>query len=386
VCEVGHRVAERLGLATETARAVRYTYEFWDGTGAYGLRGDTIPIASRVVLAALVTDSIQYVHGWDAAQAAAQRRRGTMLDPAVVDALGTLPAPEVDRGPREPWEGSDELWRSVLDLDPTPRGETRDPDGLDEVVEAFADFTEIKNVSGSGHARATANIVAGMARRFGMIEDDIESLRWAAMVHDLGNVAVPLRVLQGVRAPTVYEQEQLRLHPYFTERILGRVSALSEAARIASMHHERLDGTGGYRGLSGEAIPLKARILTVACRYEEIVKEAGAPAPEGIAEALSQLEGEAAAQFDRDCLRALQAEVHGTRLRKPLRRSYPQHLTEREVQVLRLITRGLTNREMAAELTLSDRTIGRHIENIYNKLGVSSRAASTLFALEHDLL
>jgi HD-GYP domain-containing protein (c-di-GMP phosphodiesterase class II) len=386
VCEVGYRIAERLGLSGETAGAVKHTFEFWDGSGPYGLHGEAIPIASRVTLAALVMDSIQYLQGWDAAQAAARRRSGAMLEPAIVEALGQLPAPEIDDRSKGSWESSDELWQSVLASDPTPRGEALDSDRLKDVIQAFADFTEIKDITRFGHSRDTTSLAVGMARRFGMSGNEIQPLRWAALVHDFGNVAVPLGVLRGMRPPTGYEQEQLRLHPYYTERILGRVSALGGAARIASMHHEYLDGSGGYRGLSGEAIPLEARILAVACRYDEIARAAGAPAPEGVDEALSQLQLDAGTRFDPDCLRALHAEVHGARLRKPLRRSHPRGLTDREVEVLQLIARGLTNREMATELTLSDRTIGRHIENIYNKLGVSSRAASTLFALEHDLL
>ena len=275
----------------------------------------------------------------------------------------------------------------MLALDPAPRDAALNADDLKDVVEAFADFAEIKDTARFGHVRDTTRLATGMGRRFGMSEDEIESLRWAALVHDLGNVAVPLRVLRGTRPPTGYEQEQLRLHPYYTERILGRAAfALAEAAHIASMHHEYLDGSGGYRGLSGAAIPLAARILAVACRYDEIAREGGTPTPNRIDAALSQMDASTATRFDPDCLRALHAEVRGTRLRKPVRRSHPGGLTDREVEVLRLITRGLTNREMAAELTLSDRTIGRHIENIYNKLGVSSRAASTLFALEHDLV
>jgi HD-GYP domain-containing protein (c-di-GMP phosphodiesterase class II) len=387
VCEVGHRLAERIGLSVETATAVKHTFEFWDGSGPYAIRGDAIPIASRLALAALTVDSIQHLHGWHEAQISAQHRSGAMLDPMIAAAVADLPEPDMTDGGSAPWESSDELWQSVLALDPDSGPGAPEFDRLEEVVQAFADFADIKDLSKFGHSRDTTRIARGIARRFGMPEAEIESLAWAARVHDLGNVAVPLRVLQGRRPPTGYEQEQQRLHPYYTERILERIPGLKEAARIAGMHHERLDGSGGYRGLSDTAIPLAARILAVACRFDELAKAARQPVPEATEDALTQLEAAAAAdKLDPDCIRALRAELRGARVRRPLRRSRPRGLTDREIEVLRLIARGLTNREMAAELTVSDRTIGRHIENIYNKLGVSSRAASTLFALEHDLL
>lgn len=384
VCEVGQRLAELIGLPDETAVAVKYTFEFWDGSGPYGIGQEAIPIASRLALAALTADSVHHLHGWSEVLVAMQRRSGTMLDPMIAEAVRSLPEPPLSDNGDASWESSERLWQSVLALEPA--SSSPDVQDLERVVEAFANFADIKNASNYGHARDTARLACGIARRFGMHEGEVRTLRWAALLHDLGNVTVPVALLQRLRPPTAYESEQIRLHPYYTERVLSRISGLREAARLAGMHHECLDGSGSYRGLSSKAITLTARILAVADRYDELVKELRSENAETAEEAVAKLEAEAGDRFDLDCVRALRAEIRGTRSRRPLRRSRPKGLTDREVEVLRLIAKGLTNREMAAELTLSERTIGRHIENIYNRLGVSSRAATTLFALEHELL
>jgi HD-GYP domain-containing protein (c-di-GMP phosphodiesterase class II) len=386
VCEVGHRLAERIGLPDETATAAKFIFEYWDGSGAYGLRESAIPIASRLVLAALTLDSVAQLHGWTEAQAAARQRSGAMLDPAIADVFQSLPSPQVASEGQGDWDRSEELWRSVLAMEPSAAGFEVSPERLEEIVLAFADFADIKQAATLRHSRNTAEVASGIAHRMGMREDEIVTLNRAALIHDLGSVAAPIRVLKGQRPATVQEQEMVRLHPYYTERILSRVPGLRDAARIAGMHHEFLDGSGSYRGLRGDGIPLPARILAVADRYDEVLNVLGPITEETRDAAAAQVEAQAGDKFDTDCLRALRAEIKGLRARTPLRRSRPGGLTHREIEVLRLIAQGSTNREMAAELTLSERTVARHIENIYNKLGVSSRAASTLFAMENNLL
>lgn len=386
VCEVGHRLAERIGLPHETATAAKFIFEYWDGSGPYGLREAAIPIASRLVFAALTLDSVTQLHGWREAKAAARQRGGAMLDPAIADAFQSLPSPEVASKAQGDRDNSEELWQSVLAMEPSPAGFDVSSERLEEVVLTFADFADIKQAATLQHSRNTAKVASDIARRMGMREDEIVTLNQAALIHDLGSVATPVRVLKGQRPATVQEQEMVRLHPYYTERILSRVPGLRDAARIAGMHHELLDGSGSYRGLRGDDLPLASRILAVADRYDEVLSDLGPITGETRNAAADRIEAQAGDKFDADCLRALRAEIKGLRARTPLRRSRPGGLTSREIDVLRLIARGLTNREMATELTLSERTVGRHIENIYNKLGVSSRAASTLFAMENNLL
>jgi HD-GYP domain-containing protein (c-di-GMP phosphodiesterase class II) len=374
ICEVGHRFAERLGLPSVTAAAVKYVFEFWDGSGPFGLIGSGIPVASRVALASLTLDSLHQSRGWAPALEATEKRSGSMLDPAVVEACRSLGTPD---GGKDPFRAYEIPLAAASELSEHQ---------LQEVVLAFADFADLKRATALQHSRNTARIAAGVAVRMGLPEHEVRTIQQAALIHDLGNVAIPIRVLQGSRPATVQEQEMMRLHPYYTERVLSRVPALRQAARIAAMHHEMLDGTGSFMGWESGDLPLSARILAVAARYEEVLSEVGETSDIASETALVRLEADSGTKLDQDCLRSLRAEIEGSPLPRRAKRSHPGGLTTREVEVLRLIARGLTNREMAMELTLSDRTVARHIENIYNKLGVSSRAASTLFAMENNLL
>ena len=176
----------------------------------------------------------------------------------------------------------------------------------------------------------------------------------------------------------------MRLHPYLTERMLASSGALAAVGAIAVQHHERLDGSGYPRGLSGDAIAPVGRILAAADAYHAMTEPRPHRAARTAEEAATELRaGVRRALFDGDAVDAvLRAAGHPVRRR----REWPAGLTNREIEVLRLLVRGLSNKEIAERLVISRKTAGSHVEHIYSKIGVSNRARASLFAMKHGLM
>jgi HD-GYP domain-containing protein (c-di-GMP phosphodiesterase class II)/DNA-binding CsgD family transcriptional regulator len=257
---------------------------------------------------------------------------------------------------------------------------------LDDVALAVADFVDLKSPLTVGHSRETARIAEGMARRMGLPHTEVADIRRAALVHDLGLAALPGHILRSQGSLSAGDQERLRLHPYYTERILARVPALAGAAAIAGKHHERLNGTGYYRGLSGSELSKAACIVALADEFQARMQaEPGRPVPDAKA-VLRAMQPEVATLFAPDCFAALAQEFDLAVTTSPRKRTWPAGLTDREVEVLCLLATGASNREMARALVVTEKTVAHHLEHIYNKIGISSRAAAVFFAMEHELI
>ena len=257
-------------------------------------------------------------------------------------------------------------------------------DELDEASRVLADYTDLKSFGTLGHSRATAEVAEAAGWRLGLDADQICELRRSAWLHDLGRVAISTAIWEKPGPLTGGEWEQVRLHSYHTERLLARIPRLEELGRVASCDHERLDGSGYHRGLSAAQLPRVARIVAVAdawCAMSEPRPHRPALAPSQSASELRALAQ--AGKLAADTVDAVLAAV-GERAR-PLA-TPPAGLTAREVEVLSLLARGLTNKQAAARLGIAPKTVGRHAESVYSKIGASTRAAAALFAVEHDLL
>jgi DNA-binding CsgD family transcriptional regulator len=197
---------------------------------------------------------------------------------------------------------------------------------------------------------------------------DITAVRRAGLLHDLGMHGVPSSILDKPTPLTAPEAERLRMHPYYTQRMLARPEALNRLGAIASCVRERCDGAGYHRGLPGAAIPVTARVLAAACAYQ----------------AMTALRDEVrAGRFDPGAVDAVLAAAGQERSR---RRTGPAGLTPREVEVLSLIARGASTRQVAERLFITPKTAETHIERIYAKTGASTRSTATLFAMQHGLL
>lgn len=386
-CEVANRFADRLGMPPGVQHALRYVFEQWDGKGEpNGTAGPEIPITARIANAAIFLEARQRSHGRDASIHLARDRRNKAFDPRVVDAF--LAATE--RSDFWPTLTGETVMDTVRALEPALPYRFVHQDKLLDVALYAADFADLKSRYTTGHARRVAVLAAEIARHMALSEDDVASVHLAGLLHDLGLVAIPSFVLEKPReALAPAEQEALRLHPYHAERILARVPVLGEVANIVGAHHERFDGQGFYRGLAGAHIPLGARILAVADTFDELTHEGPGRRALDDGAAMTQIQAEAGRAFEPAAVDALLASMSAAASlprRRPTHRSWPAGLTDREVEVLRLAAKGLTSKQIANDLFVSRSTIRTHLEHIYAKIDVSTRAAATLFAVEHDLI
>jgi HD-GYP domain-containing protein (c-di-GMP phosphodiesterase class II)/DNA-binding CsgD family transcriptional regulator len=369
-CEAAEMLAARLGLPAGIRAALATAFEQWNGQGfPNGVKGEAIPLAARVVAVARDVEVIARIGGRDAMSVALRERAADSYDPVLAHAaLANLDRLLEAARTEMPWD-------VALRCEPQPHANVP-ADRLDEVLAVFADFADLKEPRRAGFSRDVARLAAAAAPEHAPL------VRRAGLVQDLGRVAVPNRA--GIRGGSPADDERLRLHPYFSERILTRVPTTAPLARIAGMHHERLDGSGYYRGATAADIPWEARVLAAADAFREVMLEIpgrGAPTRAQGAAALARL---APHQLDGDAVDAVLAAA-GVRARRG-RPAWPAGLTEREVEVLRLICRGASKKDVAAALGISPSTADHHIRHIYSKIGVSSRAAATLFAVERDLL
>jgi HD-GYP domain-containing protein (c-di-GMP phosphodiesterase class II) len=375
-CEVGAMLAERVGLAQSVVDALAHAYERWDGKGFPArLAGDAIPLAVRIVVVARDADLASAL-GADPRKWM-NRRTGRAYDPSVVDAFEQVGADVLSD-----LEGQDE-WEAVLAAEPKPVSAIESKT-LDALLAAFADFADLKSPWIRGHSRRVASLAEEAGRHGGLDDDACNGLRRAGLVHDLGRVAVENGIWDKPGPLTTTEWERVRLHPYYTERILARCSALAPLVEPASSHHERLDGSGYHRLLPAEALSRADRILAAADVFAALTTDRPHRPAFTEAAAAQTLEAEAGSKLDADAVACVLAAAGQRAALPPPAR--PADLTDREVEVLRLIARGRSNREVGEQLFISPKTVGRHVENVYAKINVSSRAAAALFAMEHRLL
>jgi putative nucleotidyltransferase with HDIG domain len=254
---------------------------------------------------------------------------------------------------------------------------------LDEVATAFADMVDLKTPFTLGHSLGVAELASRAANQVKLGGDEVTRLRRAALLHDIGRVAVPNSVWEKPGPLTTSQWEQVRLHAYHSERILARSPVLEPLARIAGRHHERHDGSGYHRGSTSAEVPVEARLLAVADAFQAMTQTRPQRPALTLEEAARAIESSAAAGlFDPECARAVIVAAD----ERPSPTRWPEGLSDREVEVLRLVARGMSNREVAAELVISRRTAEHHVQHIYAKIGASTRAAAALFAMEHGLL
>lgn len=379
VCEVGTRMAERLHLGDRVAAALGDSTEVWDGSaGAFERAGDDIALPARFALVATQAVIFDRLGGPAAAVDVVGDRAGHWFDPEVADTFARV-GPDLLR-----WMADADVWHEVLEVEPRPV-RCIPPSQLDEVARVFADLVDLKSAYSLGHSTGVAELAEAAAVRLGLPEERVAAVRHAALLHDLGRVAVSGAVWEQPRPLTSSQWEQVRLHPYHTERILRRSTQLAGIARIAGQHHERADGSGYHHGAAGGAIGTDARLLATADAFQAMTQERphrGAVPPDHAADLLGT-EAEAG-RFDVDCVRAVIAAAG--QQQTAARRAWPAGLTDREVEVLRLVAAGSSNRQIASELVISPRTAEHHVQHIYAKIGASTRAAAAVFAMEHGLV
>jgi HD-GYP domain-containing protein (c-di-GMP phosphodiesterase class II) len=378
-CEVAVHVTRRLGLGTGVQRGLNEIYERWDGKGnPRRISGDDIALPARFAQVASQVVLFDRLGGLELASEVVRQRSGTALDPSIADAFlrhGHALYTEIS---------STDASLAVIETEPEPHhliGEVR----MDEVARAFAEMVDLKSPFMHGHSVAVSELAESAAADLGFTENEVVRVRRAGLLHDLGRAGIPNGIWDKPGPLTATEWEQVRLHPYHSERILSRSTALASLAPLAGMHHERQDGSGYYRQAKAAMIPNGGRVLAAADAYQAMTQERPhrpALTPGAAAEQLSYEASQG--RLDGEAVRAVLGAAGHPQARTRL--AWPAGLSDREVQVLRLVARGHSNREIARRLWISPKTAGHHVQHIYAKIGVSTRAAAAMFAMEHDLV
>jgi HD-GYP domain-containing protein (c-di-GMP phosphodiesterase class II) len=371
-------LGEQLDLPGAALDALEAAYERWDGRGWPGdLEKEHVPLASRIAQLAEFVEVAHRAGGVAAAQALARKRSGKQFDPRLADLVVTRPD--------EILGGLDSVgtWEAVIDAEPA-LAVVLSGERFDAALLAIANFVDLKSPYKLGHARAVADLAAAAAARLGLPAADARELYRAGLVHDFGYLGVSNSIWDKPGPLGAGEWERVRMAPYLTERMLHRSEALAPLGAIAVQHHERPDGTGYPRGLPGALISRPARILGAADAYTAMCEPRPHRPQLTTDEAAAELRaGVRSGSIDAEAAEAvLGAAGHRTRRRL----DGPAGLTAREVEVLKLLAQGLSNREIAARLVISPKTAGNHIEHIYAKIDASSRATASLFAMQHGLL
>jgi HD-GYP domain-containing protein (c-di-GMP phosphodiesterase class II) len=373
--EVARMLIERLGLPASIGALFAYVDERWDGKGPTKAKGDGIPLAMRIAHVARDIDVQRVLGGADLAAAVVGERAGSALDPAIaarfVEEAEAILAID-DQVP---------VWNQTLACEPAPRVVLEHGE-IDRALSAMGDFADLVCPFLAGHSAGVAKLASRAAEGCGFDEGEVTAVRRAALVQDVGRVAVPVPIWEKPGPLTAGEWERVRLHPYYTERVLSRSPFLAALAPVATAHHERLDGSGYHRGVRGGSLTPAARLLAAADAYQAMTEprpHREAFPPERAAEVIS--EEARAGRLDADAVGAV-LEAAGQQA-PPIER--PAGLTEREVEVVALLARGLQTKEVAHALGISVKTADRHIQNAYRKIGVSTRAAVAVFAMEHGL-
>jgi HD-GYP domain-containing protein (c-di-GMP phosphodiesterase class II) len=375
---IARTMAEQLFLPDAVVEAVGAAYERWDGRGWPGeFAGEDVPLAARIAHVAEFVEVASRMGGAEAAKRLARERRGGDFDPTVAD-LVEAEADVILSG-----LDSVGVWDAVIDAEPA-LAVVLAGDRVDAALLAIANFVDLKSPYFLGHGRAVSELAAEAGARSGLPAADVRTLRRAGLVHGLGRLGISNAILDKRGPLGAGERERVRLQPYLTDRMLHQSEALAPVAEIAVQHRERLDGSGYPSGVSGAGISRAARILAAADAYQAMREPRPHRSERSADETAAELRAEVrAGRLDSDAVEAVLGAA-GHRVRR--RRDGPAGLTPREVEVLRLLARGLSNKEIAERLVISPKTVGNHAEHIYAKVNASTRTAASLFAMQHGLL
>jgi HD-GYP domain-containing protein (c-di-GMP phosphodiesterase class II) len=373
-CEVGDLLASSVGVPESARPGLLALFDRWDGKGVRRVGGTDLPLAARVFHVAKAAVAHADRLGPGAALPAVRALSGRSLEPRLAEAFGDLTTAE----PIVELLAEGDIRERVLDLEPPGSRQSLQPERERALFEAIGDMADIKAPSFVGHARGVASVAVDAGRRLGFTADELTLVERAALAHDLGRTGVPNTILDKPRPLTAAEWEVVRLHPYHGERVLLRSEVLAPYAGTVGLHHERLDGSGYHRGVPASSIPRPARLLAAADAWQAMRSARPYRPALSPQRAASALRADAAAgRLDRDAVEAAIAAAQGV----PFRPLGAGRLSPREVEVLELLAAGLATREVAARLAITEKTVRHHVDHIFDKLGVSTRAAAVVAAI-----
>ncbi len=302
-CDRGASIALQLGFPAETAEAIRSLDEHWCGRGyARGLAAEHIPLLARIANLAQTVEVFHDRGGVAAAHRVVRERSGRWFDPTLARIVLQ-------------WSKDDPWWAllrgnvagAVVAAEPSDRAIEVDDDGLDGVARAFADIIDAKSPFTFGHSMRVATMARHVARKCGLDAVEQRRIYRAGLLHDIGKLGVSNLILDKDGPLTDAERERMEQHPRFTLDILERVSAFRGFARIAALHHEKLDGSGYPFGYTAADLDIPERILVVCDVYDALVSDR--PYRKGMVEPVitSILERDRGTRLDPVALDALHA-------------------------------------------------------------------------------
>jgi putative nucleotidyltransferase with HDIG domain len=305
-CQRGAEIARQMHFSEPVAHGILDLDEHFNGGGKpQGLQGASISPFARIALMCQVADVFYVGGGRDAARREVRRRSGTWFDPAFVDAFLKLSSDETF------WDtlSSLELNEIVLSLEPGQSARLADEDYLDDIAAAFARVIDAKSPFTSGHSDRVALFTDLIAEEMGY---DPARRRWikrAALLHDIGKLGVSNSILDKNGKLDGDEWEAMKSHAAHSEAILEKIAVFSDLARVAGAHHERLDGKGYPRGISGEAICMDTRIISTADVFDALTADRPYRAAMSVSKALAILHEGAGASHDPLCIAALERAI-----------------------------------------------------------------------------
>ncbi|WP_344784966.1 HD domain-containing phosphohydrolase [Microbacterium kribbense] len=375
-CSSAAVLARHFGLPDSVQRNLAFTFERYDGGGLpSGCGGEAIPIEMRIAQLADTGEVHHRRYGVDGAVAMATDRRGGQFDPSVVDAF-TSDAEAILTEP----DGGD-LWSTTIRLAPDD-GEPVGAAELDTLLAALGDFADLKCPFMLGHSHGVAELAESAGQAAGLNGAECATLRRAGLLHDIGRLGVSNQVWSQPGPLSADDWERARMHPYLGARVVSRIPGLAAEAALVRAHHERPDGSGYPFGAAGAALGRSERLLAAAVAYRSATEPRPYRAALTPAQAVERMnERVRAGHLDPDAAAAVSSVAGYRRSRPPL----PAGLTRREAEILTQVARGLSNRQIAHALTLSEKTVRNHIEHTYTKVGVNNRVGASLYALSHGL-
>lgn len=373
-CAQAMSLTRRLPVPSQVPDILGRLESRWDDLHPVHPAGPDLLPETRIIEFAVVAELHRRVGGRRSMVEVALARNGTQFAPDVVAAFLDDPA-----GLTAGFDRTKE-WQTYLDSEPGPK-RWIDRSDLRSVAMAFADFTDNKSRWFVGHSRQVAGLVYRVACAQSTDEDWCDTAFNAGLLHDIGKCAIPNGIWEKDTPHSQIEDMQARQHTSHTEFVLSLSSVFAATRDIACSAHERADGSGFHRRTRLE--DQRAAALAAANHFEELTRDAPHRAALGKGEAAEALLAEAhAGRLPRDTVRLVLEEVGEARASA---RSYPEGMTPREADVLRQLAKGKTNKEIARNLDVSPKTVDNHLQNLYRKIGATSRAAAAMYAFEHGI-
>lgn len=378
LCEVAEMLTRRLGLPSEISGLFTFLTERWDGNSILRrAEGEEVPLAVRIFVFCRDLAFQRLIGGEAHAVEVARERAGHAFDPEMARVF-VAHSDEVFAAAA----GTESSWASILEAEPKP-WDILVGEEIDTALAAIGDFADLISPSFSAHSADLAELAERAAHIAGMDDETIRDIRRAARVHDVGRVAISPDIWEKTDPLSRDDQEQMRLHPYYTERVLSQSTFFRQLSDIARDHHERLDGSGYHRGVGAGSLSRSARLLAAADTFQSMTESRPHRPARDRSDAAAELARRAdEGWFDHAMVGAI-IEAAGEDVPDMER---PAGLTERETEVIGLLARGMQTKQIATALGISAKTADTHIQNAYRKMGVSTRASATLFAMEHGLV